>query len=248
MSENAMEETELKNIWKKAGEMESPAEKYSIEEIQLYRVKKSKQAYRKGKAGILFDIIYKAVALFEYIFLLISLNNQFPYQQIITALTTAVIILIAADMIFLKKLSLVKYSGSVLENLHERFSYLKTTYFKFIFINALSGPLFITGGFFIYFYFRYNAIQMAGPFEDPVLYLLIIVAFCIPFAAQYIDYKNQYRELKESIEDLDDGGNVSEKIAEAEKRSKKIILISSVLIITGILIFLIILFILIKPG
>ena len=238
-----MEELDIKNIWRIAGEKEFETKKYSLADIQSYRTKKSKQISGSGRAGIIFDIFYKTATIFEFIYLLIFLNYQYPFQIIIICLLAAVCILIAFELGFLKELNLISESDSVIENLQKKYSFLKTTYLKFIFASALSNPLFITGGFFLYFYFRYNEIIMGTPFEDPVLYLFIIISFLISLVSQWMPYKIQLKDLKESIEDFDDTLTASVKIEEANKRRKRIIIISSVLLLAGVLILLILLMI-----
>ena len=239
MSNEAMEDLDIKGIWKNAAHNASNEKKYSLAEIQTYRTKKSKQIHRSSKAGILFDIFYKFMAIAEFVFLLFVLNYQYPYQIIIPVIISGLCILIAVEYRFLKKHNLINESDSIIENLQNQYKYLKTTYRKFILLSSLSNPAFITGGFFLYFYFKYNEIRMESPLIDPVLYIFIVISFLIPLAAQYPVYKNQLRDLKESIDDLDDAGSASEIISDSENRRKIIIIISSVLIIAGILIFLI---------
>ena len=84
---------------------------------------------------------------------------------------------------------------------------------------------------------------MGTPFEDPVLYLFIIISFLISLVSQWLPYKNQLKDLKESIEDFDDARTASVKIEEANKRRKRIIIICSVLLLAGVLILLILLMI-----
>ena len=174
-----MEEIDLKNIWKTAGKNELKIKRYSLAEIELYRTKKSKQVSRSSRAGILFDILYKIVAAAEFIYLLVILNSQPFYQIIITCLAAALFILIAVEAGFLRKLNLISDSDTVIGNLQKKYNFLKTTYRKFIFISALSNPFFVTAGFFLYFYFKYNEIKMGTPFGDPVLYLFIVISFLI---------------------------------------------------------------------
>jgi hypothetical protein len=239
MRNEAMEELDIKGIWKSAAHNASNEKKYSLAEIQSYRTKKSKQIHRSSKAGILFDIIYKAIACVEYVYLLLVLEYQYPYQIIIPIIIAGVCLLIAVELGFLKKLNQIDDSDSIIDNLRNQYKYLKSTYRKFILVSSLSNPVFITGAFFLYFYFKYNEIRMESPLIDPVLYIFIVISFLIPLAAQYPVYKNQLRDLKESIDDLNDGETASEIISDSENRRKIIIIISSVLIIAGILIFLI---------
>jgi len=236
-----MEENDLKNIWKTAGKYESKIRKYSLADIESYRTKKSKQVSRSSRAGILFDIIYKIVAAAEFIYLLIFLNSS-TWQIIITCLLAALCVLILIELGFLKKFNLISDSDPVISNLQKKYGFLKTTYRKFIIYSALSNPFFVTGGFFLYYYFKYNEIKMGTPFEDPVLFLFIVISFFISLAAQWFPYKTQLKDLKESIEDLDDDKIAGVKIEEALRRRKKIIVISSILLLVGILFLLILLF------
>ena len=236
-----MEETDLKNIWKKAGGNESKIRKYSLADIESYRTKKSRQVSKSSRAGILFDIFYKIVTAAEFIYLLIFLNAS-AWQIIIACLLAALCILIAVELGFLKKFNLISDNDPVIDNLKKKYGFLKITYKKFIFYSALSNPFFVTGGFFLYFYFKYNEIKMGTPFEDPVLYLFILISFIISLAAQWFPYKSQLKDLKESIEDLDDDKIAGVKIEEAVRRRKKIIIISSILLLAGVLFLLILLF------
>lgn len=236
-----MEETDLKNMWKKAGGNESKIKKYSLSDIESYRTKKSRQVSKSSRGGILFDIFYKIAAAAEYIYLLIFLNS-FTWQIIITCLLAALCVLIVVELGFLKKFNLISESDSIIGNLQKKYDYLKTTYRKFIFYSALSNPFFVAGGFFLYYYFKYGEIKMGTPFEDPVLYVFIIISFIISLAAQWFPYKSQLKDLKESIENLDDDKIAGVKIEEAVRRRKKIIIISSILLLAGILFLLMLVF------
>ncbi len=236
-----MEEFDIKNIWKTAGENKSKMKKYSLEDIQSYRKKQSKKISRSSRFGILFDIFYKCTSIAGLIYLLIFLNYQYPYKIVISLLLVISFILVFVEFGFLKKLNLITEGDSVIENLRKKLHFFKTTYKKFVFISALSSPLFVVAGFFLYYYFKYNEIKMGTPFEDPVLYLFPVIAYLISLFGQWPAYKNQLRELNESIEDIEDTQTVSIKIEEAKKRRKKFIIISSILILIGVLIFLIIL-------
>ena len=234
-----MEEFDFKSIWKSAGENKSKTKKYSLEDIQLYRKKKSKQISRSSRLGILFDIFYKCVVVIEFAISLIIFNDQYPFQLIIGFLLAVTCILAAVELGFLKKLRQITESVSIIENLRQKLDFIKTSYKKFIFIGAFSNPLFVIAGFFLYYYFKYNRIKMGAPFEDPVLYLFPVIAYLISLLGQWPFYKNQLRELKESIEDIEDSQIASVKIEEAKKRRRKLFIISSIVILIGVLILLI---------
>ena len=236
-----MEELDIKNIWKTANKNETVMKKYSLADIKLYKEKKSKQLSKSSRLSILFDIAYKCLAFLELSFLLIFLNYQYPFQTIIGFLLAIICVLVFFEAGFLKKLNLIKDTDSVIDNLQKKLSFMKTTYRKFIFIGALSNPLFVGSSIFLYYYFKYSEIRIGTPLEDPILYLFLIAAYSISLFGQWPFYKIQIKELKENIEDIEDTQIASVKIEKAKKRKRNILIISSLLILIGILIFLIIL-------
>ena len=236
-----MEELDIKNIWKTANKNKTVMKKYSLADIKLYKEKKSKQLSKSSRLVILFDIAYKFLALLELSFLLIFLNYQYPFQTIIGFLLAIICVLVFFEGRFLKKINLIKDTDSVIENLQKKLSFMKTTYRKFIFIGALSNPLFVGSSIFLFYYFKYNEIRIGTPLEDPILYLFLIAAYLISLFGQWPFYKIQIKELLENIEDIEDTQIASVKIEEAKKRKRNILIISSLLILIGILIFLIIL-------
>ena len=136
-----------------------------MNEIQIYRKQKSYQTSKSGRLVILFDIGFKSVVIIELIYLLILLSHQEPYQIIAGLLLIFTASLILIELNFIKRLKLIRETDSVIENLKNKLYYLKTTYKNFIFISALSSPLFVLSGFFLYYHFKYNEIRMGTPFR-----------------------------------------------------------------------------------
>ena len=237
-----MEGFDLKNIWKNANKNEAGFRQYSMDDIREYRKNKSNTATVSSSRLILFDIIYKSVIILGFIYLLIVLKNQFTYK-IITGIMLAVsFLLMIIEIGFIKKLKFIKETDSVLDNLKKKLHYLKTTYLKFVFTSSISNSFFFAAGIFIYCYHKYGKIQISSPHEDPVLYLMFLIAYAVSLAGQWPFYKNQIHEIKESIEDFDDTLSASIKIKEAAKRKIRFIIAGSIFIILGIFILLLILF------
>ena len=234
-----MEELDLKNIWKSAYKKESETKHYSLNDIQLYRQKRSKTTSKSIRRSIFFDIGYKSVIVLELIYLLFTLNYQFPYQLVIALLLILSCSLIFLETRFITKLNQIKETESIIITLKEKLIYLKTTFKKFIYTSALSNSLFFISGMFLYDHFKYGKIQSRNPLDDLILYLILALSYLIPLIGQFSFYKIQLQELNENIEDIDDTYSSSIKIEESKKRRIKYIIISSILVLIGIIILII---------
>jgi hypothetical protein len=231
-----MESLDIKQIWKSAQKDEELKRRYSLEDIQKFRRHKSHQTSKSISWSILFDIIYKSIIVAEIIYLYLSLNYQYPFQIIIGLLLLIAVVLILFEINFLKKHRSIRDTDSVIDNLKNKLYYLRTTYRKFIFTSALSNPLFVLCGFFIYFHFKYNEIKLGTPVQDPVLYLILLIAFALSFISQLSVNKMQIKELRESIFDMDDVELAAIKIEESGKRRRNTIILFSLLILLGVII------------
>ena len=235
-----MTEIDIKEIWKNYGGNKPEEKRYSLEEIQSYRRKRSKAASKSSRIGLLFDLGYKSIIMIGLIFLTLILNHQFPYQIVVASLIAITCVLIFAEIRFLKKLNKIKDSDPVIDNLKEKLNYFKSTHKKFIFTSALSNPILFVAGMFFYDHFKYGSIQTRAISDDFVIYIFLALSFFISLIGQWPFYKNQIKELEESIVDLDDIQTASEKIDAAKRRRRWFIIISSILVLLGVLLLLII--------
>ena len=236
-----MEELDIKYIWKTAYENDADIKHYSLNDIHEYRKKKSKLTSNSSRISILFDIIIKSFIILELIYLSVIHKYQYTYEIIAPFIIIITLMFIFLEIGFIKKLNRIKETDSVIANLKEKLYYLKNTYKKFIFIAALSSSLFFISGVFLYNHFKYGKILTSSPFEDPVLYILMILAFIISLFAQWSYYKIQLNELKESIEEFGDVHTAAIKIEETVRRRRIYIIVASILALIGILILLLIL-------
>ena len=235
-----MEKRDIKDIWKSAPENQFSTNRYSLNEIQAYRKKKSVQTSRSARLTIRFDIGLKSILITGLCYLLLT-HQQYPYPFVFGVLIALITALIFIENSFIQKLSQIKETDSVIENLTHKLHYLRTTHAWFVFLGALSSPLFVLCGFFLYYHFKYGEIRIGLPIEDPMTYLFLALAFVISYFSQLPVFKSQVRELKESIEDIDDSAMAHVKIEESRKRRRNYMILFSILILVGALVLLLIL-------
>ena len=237
-----MKTNDIKQIWKSFSPDDGANKRYSLNDIQVYRKKKSQQLSKTGSRAIYFDIVFKSLIAFALAYLVVFQVTESVYKPIISILISITVLLLGMNFIFLKKLKKIKGTDAIMDNLKNKLHYFETTYRNFIINSSFSNPLFVLTGFLFYFQFKYGEIRMETPWNDPVPYLFLLVAFIISFGAQWTNYKNEVRELTETIRDLDDEKLAAIKIEEYRKRRKRNLFIYSVLLLVGILILLFFLF------
>jgi len=233
-----MKTNDIKQIWKSANADETTRKQYSLNEIQEYRKKKSRQFSQSGKRIIYFDIGFKGLLVLALLYLVTFQVTEPVYQQIIVVLASITAILLGVNFIYLKTLKKIKETDAVMDNLKKQLYYFENTYRNFIINSSLSNPFFVVTGFFFYFQFKYHEIRMGTPWEDPVLYLFLIAAFMISFGAQWANYRNQVKELTEAIEDLDDESIASLKIEEHRISRRRNLFMYTILVVLGVLLLL----------
>ena len=225
---------DIEKIWKASNDSESGGIGYSLEDIRRYRTKKSGEASRSGRWSISFDIIYKAIVISLYVFLIVILNGQQGYRYLSGFIALLLTLLVIMDFRFLRQLNLIKETDSVIENLTKKLEFLKSVKNYFIFISSLSNLFFVLACFFLYYHYKYNEIRLSSPFDDPVIYLFLLAAFLISYISQQTVCNRQIKELRESIEDIDDIYTARAVIDESRKLRMINICIYLVLVLTGI--------------
>lgn len=237
-----MNELDLKRIWKSAQAAGDQQKKYTMEEILMYRKRQSRETSRGILWGIKSDIALKAVLLFGFGVLLLILPVGSPGRPVALVLIGLILALIFLEFHFIRKLDQLGETDAILNNLKNKIGYLRHYYRPYIFIGALTNPILMLCGFFFYFYFTYGEIRMAGPAEDPVLYLLLLLGYALGVIGTYPFYLSRNRDLTECLHDLDEDDLATQKIAGQQYRKRRFLIIAFILILLGLLLFLFLLF------
>ncbi len=236
------EEINLQEIWNLRLTVGNPIKKYSLQDIHSYRIRKSRQMSRSTRLIIVFDIIYKLVSLMGMILLLVTRVIQTPYLVVIWLLIIATVVLIAFEYSLIKKVRSIRESDAIVETLSNKLYYLRTSHKVFIFLSALSNPIFVTIAFVWYYAIKYGQIGMTAPFEDPVIYGFILLSFAISYFSQVPIHRRQVNDLKETVMDIDNTKVTNLKIAEAREHRIKVLILYSILFLIGICLFFTVLF------
>lgn len=236
-----MESVDLKYIWKNGQENKPEFTVYSLADIQTYRSKKSRETSRMGRLAMLFDIGYKVVVALGLGYLL-TLIDRWEYMGVVVALLAATVLLIWVEYRFVTKLRSIKETDSVVDNLKCQLVFLKETYGKFLYIGALSNPLFVLTGFLLYHYFKYDGIQPENPLNDPLTYVFLAVAYAVSIIGQWPFYKKQIHEVSAGIRFIDDEFMAALQIEDERKIKLKYKVMFFFFMLIGMLLLLLLLY------
>jgi F0F1-type ATP synthase assembly protein I len=230
-----MKEKELIDLWKTSAESIIAGRRYSLNDIQNFRKKKLRRTHNSMKFSFYFDSGLKVLLAASYGFLLIEYSGITPLNYILTVIFVMLVALLFFNLRFHSKYRKIEDSESVLDNLKERFEYYKNTHLKFIHLSAVSVPLFVLSGFFLYLHFKYGFIDLAEKFGDFVLLAIIILSWIIHLASNMFVYNAEMRELKDYITELDDPELALQKLESSERKRRSRLLYFSMLVIIGVI-------------
>ncbi len=236
-----MEELDIRKIWEMERDDQKNEEMVSKEVIDLFRQKQSNEMTSSTRRLMLFDIILKIIVGLGYGLCLVLVPGQLPVKIV------AVILLLLCFGIgyweyrFIKKLSAIDETGTILETLQRKINYHSNYYRSFILLSALTSPLLILCGFFLYEISKYGEVMMGTPFNTPVPYLFLLAGILISFLASWPFYRIRLQELTASLEDLDDHFVAYQTMSIQKKNRRRRIILFSLLSLTGLLVLLLIL-------
>jgi hypothetical protein len=89
--------------------------------------------------------------------------------------------------------------------------------------------------------FKYGEIKIGTTVDYLIMFLFVSISFIIAYVSQLPVLRSQLKEIQESVEAFDDSHPNTVKINQIKKRHQKQLIVFSILILAGILIFLILL-------
>lgn len=235
-----MEELDIRKIWEVGRDDQSPEELVSKEVIDLFRQKQSKNMTSSTRKLMLFDIVMKIIVGFGYGAGFMLTPGQLSVKIISLIMLLSCFGLAFWESRFIKKLNAIDETGTILETLKKKISFHIRYYQSFIFLSALTSPLLILCGFFLYEISKYGEVVMGSPFSSPVPYLFLLAGFLISYVASRPFYRIRLEELTASLEDLDDSFVAYQTMSTQKRQRRKRIILFSLLALTGILVLLLV--------
>lgn len=198
-----METTDLKLIWERHHQEIYDKPKYSIEEIHNYRKAKPTKLAKSVRMNLIFDIVYKLILCTGWLSLMFWIKQ--PWAPIVSLIFVAILLmLLGVERQFLKQWNRIDLTTTIQDSLRTQHAFMRKAYSKFLLISALSNSFFVSLGFVIYGYHKYQEAFEISQLAEPVLIGFIILAFFISALAQWPAYENDVADLEINLKAIED--------------------------------------------
>jgi hypothetical protein len=226
--------------WKK--EKSFQAEKLSEVEIRNF-MKSASKIVGQYRRSLIFDIVFKGILLISFLLLIFLLKNQS-----IAILAITFFVFIAAFGIIwqtkvYKRVDKISVTKEHLKDLLKAYiDFYTEQYIKSIFVSALSSTLFFLSGSLFYLNFKYEQIPTFELDDFIVLTIGIILSYGVSAFAQIKQNNYQIKQLESCLVEIEENTISASSIKKYKTNRIKNIVTIGIALITGVIIFLYLIF------
>jgi hypothetical protein len=226
--------------WKK--EKSFQAEKLSEVEIRNF-MKSASKIVGQYRRSLIFDIVFKGILLISFLLLIFLLKNQS-----IAILAITFFVFIAAFGIIwqtkvYKRVDKISVTKEHLKDLLKAYiDFYTEQYIKSIFVSALSSTLFFLSGSLFYLNFKYEQIPTFELDDFIVLTIGIILSYGVSAFAQIKQNNYQIKQLEICLVEIEENTIDASSIKKYKTDRIKNIVTIGIALITGVIIFLYLIF------
>lgn len=210
--------------------------------IRSYLSGRTAHADRMYRAGILFDLALKGL-LAAAVAGIVILFRGAQGSWLVSAILGATLV---ASFLFEWKIlrqipDISSPAAPIREMLMERISFFNRSYLKALLAIAISSPVMILTGGLYYFYFKYGEIRPLDLEDIFVFSFFIFAGYVISAFFQVRHFRFHTSQLEASVADLDTGTVTMDILNLQRQKRQRIIIISSLAMVIGVLLFLLLL-------
>lgn len=238
-----MENLDL-NKYQLAWKNEKSFQAEKLSEIEIHNFMKSASKISgQYRRSLLFDIVFKTILLFSFLLLIFLLKNQS-----IAILAITFFIFIAAFGIIwqskvYKRVNKISVTKEHLNDLLRAYiDFYTKQYIKSIFVSALSSTLFFLSGSMFYLHFKYEQIPTFELDDFIVLTIGIILSYGVSAFAQIKQNDYQINQLESCLVEIEENTINASSIKKYKTNRIKNIITIGIALITGVIIFLYLIF------
>jgi len=229
------EEMNLKKIWKEKNVGVNSKINLSRKEILSLRRKRESQLTGSVKSAVITGLSIKftlLVAIVVFTLMAFELGNLIFSISVLFLITAGSIIY---DLYLLKLIAgMNNYADNFESRLSKLNDFLSVHIPVFQIVNSLSTPVMIILGMFYYHFLKYSKFEFRAV-DDVIVFVSVTL---IGYAISYIAGKYSLNAFRNEARDLLDSGNDQDAIADYEakrrKNRRKRLLISLIILFTGI--------------
>jgi hypothetical protein len=211
-------------------------------EIRSWLYQRTARTDRMYRKGIIFDLIIKGLLAVAVIGIVILFRSSQGSWLVSAVLGTAVLTSFLYEWKILRQIPNISTAAAPIRDmLRERISFFNRSYLRVLLIIAVSNPVLIFTGGMYYFYFRYGEIRPLDLEDFIVFSLFLIAGYTISAFFQIKNFRFHIRQLEESLADLNGNKFNKNLIRQQRQKRQRIIAMTILAVITGILLFLLLL-------
>ncbi len=236
------EEMNLEKIWKEKNVDAKSKIILSREQILSLRKKRESQLTGSVKSAVITGLSIKLillVAIVVFSLMAFELSNLIFSISVLFLITAGLIIY---DLYLLKLIAgLNNYADNIESRLSKLNDFLSVHLHVFQIENSLSTPVLIIVGMFYYHFLKYSKFEFRAV-DDIIVFVSVVL---IGYAISFLTGKYSLNAFKNEARELLNAGNDQESIVDYEekrrKNRRKRLLISLVILFTGITLFVLLL-------
>ena len=230
-----MELDDLKKVWAKVNDQTGQTQ-YSKEEIADFRKARSRDFSTWIQNGLSFDIIVKGLLIAAYIFLIYLQSSSPGFVLMSIGIITLCLALIILEFKHLRK-SKNADSGSfsVQEGIREKIKFLKSYYYRILFIQGVSNPIFVFAGVCFYYNQKYGSLKFESINDILIIVLILIISYLFTLPTTLSLYGYHYKVLRTSLASLEDEESWIDAISRYKKQKLILSWILGVLLSVGVI-------------
>jgi hypothetical protein len=238
-------ESDIFRTWEKAGNTLKNQQQINKKTMETMINNTSAEFTSSIKKLIKIDAIFKIILTLGYIII-----SAFNLDNLMVMLITLVCIIIVMITIKQERFliegikELQEYSGGIRHIIERDIQFYKRNIFRFPLVLSVSVFLFYILGSLVYHAFKYDIIRPVKDLQDAIVLLsFLVLTVIISFVGYYPFFRKRINHLQHILKDIDNAELVSEHLDNQKARKRKEIIITSILVILGILVLISLIFI-----
>ena len=226
------------DLWKKDDKASASQKMYSEDDINTFKMNKSKDFSKALNTSIVFDFVFKGLLVLAMLLLIWFYRTNTPIISILVLLIGGSIYLLMKEYSIRKEFKLIDDLSTELSKvLKSKIRFYNTSFPTLKWMLASSNALFVWVGSAFYFYSKYGYYKIEDIADVIVTVIMLTLAFGISYFAMTFQYKFYIHELKECLTQLNDEQTASMTIKKQVWRKWVFIIAAVLAIIAGVLMF-----------
>lgn len=224
------------DLWKKGNKTAASQKMYSEDDINTFKMNKSKDFSKALNTSIVFDFVFKGLLVLAMLLLIWFYSTNTTIIVILVFLIGTSIYLLMKEYFIRKEFKLIDDLSTELSKvLKSKIRFYNTSYPTLKWMLASTNALFVWVGSAFYFYSKYGYYKIEGIADVIVTVIMLILAFGISYFAMTFQYKFYIHELKECLTQLSDEQTASMTIKKQLWKKWVFILVAILAIMAGVL-------------